>query len=535
MRVASARMKNFKRFTDLLIADIPESAKLVVLVGPNGCGKSSVFDALLRWHRNLTGLGSVGDPEYYDKSQSQRTVQIEPGEVQIELHGGVQPGRESLYIRTAYRNDADFRSNRIDIQNSPVDTPVFNRLIEDDKTVSGNYQRLLLNSIRNLYSEVSKQKLGGEIVDELIGEIRKSMMSVFGDLYLNTITEPLGSNQGSGAFYFRKGSVNSYHYKNLSGGEKAAFDLVLDVHLKKHFFPDAIYCIDEIESHLHTKVQGSVLKELFKIVPDPSQLWITTHSLGVLRAAQEIGVDSPGSVCLINFDGVGPDIASEVVPTRLDRVSWEKMLSITLDDLSDRVAPEFIVVCEGSSVGSRRPDFDAYVYERILGPHEPGIVFVSGGNSAQVTSTGSTLGGILERVLPQTRVIALADRDDKSQEEVAQFDGIILSRRNIESYLLANDVIDELLMREGKLELRDQALQVKHTALKNSIGRRHPADDLKSAAGEIYVGLKRLLDLRGPGSNKDAFMQYTLSQLITPGMETYQALKSDIVDKIRAL
>ena len=80
----------------------------------------------------------------------------------------------------------------------------------------------------------------------------------------------------------------SYHYKNLSGGEKAAFDLILDIHLKKKFFPDAIYCIDEIESHLHTGVQGTILKELFDILPNDSQLWVSTHSLGVLRAAQSI-------------------------------------------------------------------------------------------------------------------------------------------------------------------------------------------------------------------------------------------------------
>ena len=150
----------------------------------------------------------------------------------------------------------------------------------------------------------------------------------------------------------------------MSGGEKAAFDLVLDIHLKKTYFPNAIYCIDEIELHLHTKVQGTVLKELCRVVPGQSQLWVATHSLGVLQAAQELETASPGTVCLINFDGVDPDIRNEVKPSPLDRALWEKMLSVTLDDLSDRVAPEFIVVCEGSSVGNRRKDFDADVYEK---------------------------------------------------------------------------------------------------------------------------------------------------------------------------
>ena len=88
--------------------------------------------------------------------------------------------------------------------------------------------------------------------EELIGPIRESMKAVFGDLVLNNISDPLGA----GAFFFEKGIAKAYHYKNLSGGEKAAFDLLLDLHVKKKFFADAVYCIDEIETHLHTRVQG---------------------------------------------------------------------------------------------------------------------------------------------------------------------------------------------------------------------------------------------------------------------------------------
>ncbi|MBS0223242.1 MAG: AAA family ATPase [Proteobacteria bacterium] len=70
MRVASIRLKNFKRFTDLEVRDIPSTAKLVVVVGPNGCGKSSLFDGLNHWYRGKVGFGNPGEKDYFRKNQS---------------------------------------------------------------------------------------------------------------------------------------------------------------------------------------------------------------------------------------------------------------------------------------------------------------------------------------------------------------------------------------------------------------------------------------------------------------------------------
>lgn len=45
MRIKKIELKHFKRFTDLTISDIPETSKLVLIIGSNGSGKSSLFDA----------------------------------------------------------------------------------------------------------------------------------------------------------------------------------------------------------------------------------------------------------------------------------------------------------------------------------------------------------------------------------------------------------------------------------------------------------------------------------------------------------
>ncbi|WP_375208600.1 AAA family ATPase [Hyphomonas jannaschiana] len=529
MRVKTIHLKNFRRFTDLRIEGIPETAKLVVVVGPNGCGKSSLFDAFLHWYRNNAGFGINADEAYFRKAQE--TLFDWNNNIRIGTYEGGRPSKGSLYIRSAYRNDPDFSVSNISRAKSPSEQIQLQSLIQNDQTVSANYQRLIYDTTAALYDDANNKKTVEALRQELIGQIQDSMKRVFGDLILKNISDPLGA----GAFYFEKGSASSYHYKNLSGGEKAAFDLLLDLHVKKKYFPSAIYCIDEAETHLHTKVQGSLTKELVSVVPDNSQLWLTTHSLGVLRACQELEANSPGSVCVIDFDGVDPDQPSTLVPVSLGRVAWEKMLSIALDDFSARIAPETIVVCEGSSIGKKRKNYDAEIYNRIFSAHVAGTLFVSGGSSQQVAGVGVSVGAMLMQIVPNAKVVALADRDDKSAQEVDEFErdgNIVLPARNLESFLLSDEILVKLANSIGKSELADSVLQLKAEKVAASILRGNPNDDLKSAAGEIYVGLKTTLALQQVGNTADAFMRDTLAPLITPDTETYKKLYQAVIGRL---
>lgn len=47
MRIKNIQFKDYKRFHDLTINLGENPARIVALVGPNGCGKSSVFDGML--------------------------------------------------------------------------------------------------------------------------------------------------------------------------------------------------------------------------------------------------------------------------------------------------------------------------------------------------------------------------------------------------------------------------------------------------------------------------------------------------------
>ena len=95
---------------------------------------------------------------------------------------------------------------------------------------------------------------------------------------------------------------SDFHYKNLSGGEKAAFDLLLDLFVKRDEYQDAIYCIDEPEAHVATALHGLLLEVVLDIMPSESQLWIATHSIGFVRKAYEM-MRQKGDVVFLDFSG----------------------------------------------------------------------------------------------------------------------------------------------------------------------------------------------------------------------------------------
>lgn len=134
-------------------------------------------------------------------------------------------------------------------------------------------------------------------------------------------------------------------------------------------------------------------------------------------------------------------------------------------------------------------------------------------------------------LLKETKIIKVIDRDDRSNQEVDELKSnriSVLSKRNLESYLLDDSVIEKLCISVGKSDKVDECLQKKQEALSSSIKRENAPDDLKSARGNIYTSLKKILGLTQCGNRPDPFLRDTMAPLITPDMEIYKQLERDI-------
>ncbi len=68
------------------------------------------------------------------------------------------------------------------------------------------------------------------------------------------------------SFRCSKGDVADSHYKNLSGGEKAGFDILLDVFLKRDEAKEAVFCIGEPELHVATGLQRPLIASVLKLL-----------------------------------------------------------------------------------------------------------------------------------------------------------------------------------------------------------------------------------------------------------------------------
>ena len=528
MRLTSVRITKFRRFAELKIQDIPASAKLVVLAGPNGSGKSSLFDAFLLRYRFDAGWGHSSDPKYYDRPQDQ-PVNISE-RIAVTTDKGTRFNRGGLYVRTAYRNDHEFVTHTLHRQGAILDSLSLNRLIEPDATVSLNYQRLASQAMEDVFVKESSNTTIGQYREKLIGQVRAPLKRLFPDLTFVGVGNPLDQ----GTFHFDKGSTKGFDYKNLSAGEKAAFDLILDFVVKRSSYEDAIYCIDEPETHMNTRLQAALLSELVGLLPGNSQLWIASHSIGMMRKAREMYDADPGSVAFIDFSGHDFDQATIVSPNKPTRAFWAGVMHVALDDLAALIAPKTVVVCEGNpkgSVSGKNSEHDARIYEAIFSDEMPDTTFASGGNSKEIQGDFFGLATMLPKISRGMKVIRLIDLDDHSPEDVIDFkkSGIqVLSLRHIESYLYDDEVLFALCDSVGQPEKADELIQAKRAALGEIAKQGHSIDDVKKASGLIYNASKRILSLKQVGNDASAFARSTLARLIWPEMEIYKLLKRDV-------
>ena len=525
MKIKSINLYDFRRFKNLTIEGLLEDVRLVVMIGPNGSGKSSVFDALHNYKLSQGHPFIIGDSYYnkYDSSGKSETM------IQVEFHTGYPETSEewnrSIHIRTAYRNDlADDLGSHVTQTQPLVSEHRFSLLSENDQAVASNYGRILNQWIERSSATGRREENVGDLQDEIFGSLRDAIAGLFKnpELILNNLGSPTKNNM----FQFNKGTSSGFSYENLSGGEKAALDILLDMVVAKAEFNDTVFCIDEPEAHIHTKLQSPLLKQLYDLIPENSQLWIATHSIGMVRKAQDLWRDNPDSVVFLNFgdEKLNFDDEATIKPTDPDPDLWARTYEIALGDLAKLVAPKRIVLCESAG-------FDADCYNKIFGTHHPETRFIPIGSDQDVEKADENLIPVIQAVAEGAEILRLRDRDDADKDEIEENKekGIrTLSHRNIEGFLLDDEVLLKFCEYHNIPGQIQNLIEARQTALNDSIANGKPHDDLKPTAQKVHVTARNALSPTPVGNKKIGFMKNHLAPRIQPGMAVYEQLYTDI-------
>ena len=299
MKLKSIQLKNFKRFTDLTLQDIPENAKLVLLIGSNGSGKSCVFDAfelINKMQRDeIEEFDNNSFWEYYKKNKRKDfriafKDDIVPDEQFISQGNGTSLSYiiDGFYGRTSLRQIPKLtRRNLGSDFNVATDADRPGSFIERDERFENDLEHIFGKLLREFFRKDDDKS---EIKNKVLLPVNNALDRIFSKengtrLELIELIPPLEGNIAQ--VNFRKGK-SIFHYNQLSAGEKEVFNILVNLVARREYYADTIFFFDEIDLHLNTKLQYNFLKEIIENwIPDNCQFWTASHSLGFIQYAKE--------------------------------------------------------------------------------------------------------------------------------------------------------------------------------------------------------------------------------------------------------
>ncbi|MFP4095960.1 MAG: AAA family ATPase [Cyclobacteriaceae bacterium] len=312
MYISYLHLENFKRFTDLTIdlSKLDQPPKLVLLIGANGSGKSSVFDAFERISFMSKDGRSFSDTYYRkDKEQEFQIKAINPKHSLQPTDEFSHLPKTAFYGRSSLRQIPQLTSKKIEINvEADSDRPL--RYTDRDNRFENDIEILTQKILEEVFkgTDFDSKKLK----EKYLQPINNSLFRIFGGveaplLELISLKPPLAGKVAD--VRFKKG-VSEIHYDLLSSGEKEVINILLNLFVRRDTYADTIYFIDELDLHLNTRLQYALLKEITENwIPDRCQLWTASHSFGFIEYAREAE-----HAAIIDFDGYDFDEKYTLLP-----------------------------------------------------------------------------------------------------------------------------------------------------------------------------------------------------------------------------
>ena len=455
LKITSILIENFKNITRIDISNLPD---FVVVVGENGIGKTSIFDAI-SFLKSFVGPYSSQDTQLTQNKMNQQNP-IRMGTTRMKIAMEIEPTTDEER-RITNKNNAtaeiqvSFDGTRFTFQprdennaaqllqlwgnqqeSSAMEIIPANRVFPEGplqlQSSQPNIEQELIqrtSQIQNKYQD-SKQKFVGFLLhDKLIDDEPK----VFPDLQ-NLITALLGK-QIRIAFDSKtrqpkievEATGGFVDVDTLSSGQRELFMTYVGIYVQK--FSNSIILFDEPDLHLHASLQKEVLKYLRNLSTSGNQVFLTTHALEMISETNEKN--------LFHLTSFSTDSQLKPLMDEKDKVEIFKKLGASKYTF---VNFKKVVFLEGPS---------DYEIIQTASPGELGLRFEVIDGISKMTPE------ILDEASQVESFFMINDRDFLSDSEISEKDSKYhskikyLKRRHIENYILDSDEFYEIYRKYG--------------------------------------------------------------------------------------
>ncbi len=483
MRIESVEITNFKNLRHFRLDRVPQ---LVVLAGPNGSGKTAVFEALRLFKVAVAGYLISGKEDPADllrrfgpvittgQDSSTITVSVRMTEderqalnmakerygsgllsTKVSVHRGLY-GRIETVKTNPYGNFSTplqelFRGHSV--TGAPIG-------LLDHIPPDRSFSRAATEAVSFAHYEHRRREFHG-----LVAESEAKFHDLLGDLvrmyfldmhererrvpephnYMDRVRdifryflpdkEFLGVEFSEGLdsppeIRVRSGGV-AHDIRQLSSGEREI--LMTYTHLEKLQLTGSVILFDEPELHLHPTLQRRVMEYLRSYVErGDNQVWLITHSEEI------VGTTAYESLFAMTDRG---DPAVEPVQDKATQVDLLRELGASV---GLQLASPRILFVEGES--------DSALLSIFLGTHAENVSIVPTGGKRNLTSLSHVSLELLDTLIAEGRIYFVRDHDVEgesdaldrlSQRHKDRF--FVWDRYHIENYLLDEECIYRVL------------------------------------------------------------------------------------------
>lgn len=312
MKVRDIRLKHFKRFADQTFSFLDERGlprDLVVLVGPNGCGKSTVLQAIAAvLGAAVRRIGSPSELVWpgFDLASAGRAwgssaeasltvsglnglgevlLRLVADTLTIEVDGnvgGIRPDRplEAHLGHLGYAKElaegsgtALWYTEMRSLTSINLDDPAGGNAT----AVTLDLLRARMAQLQSFHSIVLQRRALRPGERDLYAELERRWASVFPGRGFEgiSISDRPEKVMDQAPFFLLDPDGRPYELGEMSGAERAIFPLVFD--FANWNIHNSVILIDELELHLHPPLQQALLRALPKLGHN-NQFIVTTHS-----------------------------------------------------------------------------------------------------------------------------------------------------------------------------------------------------------------------------------------------------------------